>query len=342
VLASKNGGASFEPSNTGFAHRQVAALEVDPQDPNTLYVGLINDKRYGGIFISHDQGAHWQQMNAGLEGRDVFALRKSGTALIAGTSNGVFVSGKTAGPEQWRPADRIANETIITIRKATKTRKALTRKVIKPGVLKARVTDIELDGNRWIAASSQGLFTSSNSGGTWQGGPVLGHTDIGLVRVSPNLMVAAGRSFLLASKDQGNTWSEAKLPKVIASIRDAAFANDGSVWLACREGLYRSADGGENWERLVKLPVVNLASVFYDAGNKRMLVTAMHSTEVFSTEDDGRSWQHRDSGWLLRSITQNAGHLLASTAFDGVVIEKIATESADASGAQRQTVSSVR
>jgi photosystem II stability/assembly factor-like uncharacterized protein len=269
-------------------------------------------------------------------------LRKAGPSLIAGTSHGVLVFAKAGGIDQWRPSDRIANETVITIRKATKTRKALTRKVIKPGVLRSRVTDVEVDGDKWIVASSQGLFTSSNSGRTWQGGPILGHSDIGLVRSSPSLMVVAGRNFLLTSKDRGGTWGEARLPKIIASIRDVALSNDGSIWLACREGLYRSVDAGENWERLVRLPVVNLASVLYDAESKRILVTSMDSTEVFSSDDDGRNWQHRDSGWLLRSITQNAGHLLASTAFDGVVIEKTTTESADAGGGQPQTVSSVR
>ncbi|PYY10367.1 MAG: hypothetical protein DMG61_22035, partial [Acidobacteria bacterium] len=149
------------------------------------------------------------------------------------------------------------------------------------------------------------------------------------------------RNFLLISADRGESWSEARLPKVIVSIHDLAFSSDGSIWLACREGLYRSTDAGENWERLLKLPVVNLASVYYDPESKRLLVTAINSTEVFSSEDDGRSWQHRDSGWLLRSITQNAGHLLASTAFDGVVIEKNTTESADAGTPGRQKMSSV-
>ena len=77
----------------------------------------------------------------------------------------------------------------------------------------------------------------------------------------------------------------------------------------------------------MKLPVVNLASVFYDPDSKTMLVTAMESTEVFSSADGGATWHHRDSGWLLRTITQDAGRLVASTAFDGVVLEKPAAES---------------
>ena len=344
VLASNNAGASFESSNRGFAHRQVAALAVDPEDSHTLYAGLINDKQYGGVFVSHDQGAHWNQLSAGLDGRDVFSLQKAGTHLLAGTSNGVYewssavATGKRTGIakvslERWRPLDRIANINIVTVRKATKTRKAITRRVIKPGTLKARVTAIELRGNNWLAASTQGLFESSNSGKTWEGGPLLGHSDFTLVRATPKLMAAAGHNFLLISAGSGPAdakstckllqcpLSEAALPKVINSINDVAVGSDSSLWLACREGLYHSTDLGKTWSRLEKLPVVNLASVFYDSAQHRVLVTALNSTEVFSTDDEGQSWQHRESGWLLRTITDDHGRLVASTAFDGVVVE---------------------
>jgi len=355
VLASNNAGASFEPSNTGFAHRQVAALAFDPQDNNTLYVGLINDKQYGGVFVSHDQGAHWKQLSAGLDGRDVFSLQKAGAHLLAGTSNGVYEwtsaptnAAKRTGAtkfslERWRPLDRIANTNIVTVRKATKTRKAITRKVIKPGTLKARVTAIKLSDKRWIVASTQGLFESSNSGKTWGGGPLLGHSDFTLVRTTPTLIAAAGHNFLLVSSRNGSAdtksvcklsecgWIEAMLPKVINSISDLALGSDNSLWLACREGLYRSTDLGKTWTRLEKLPVVNLASVFYDSTQHRVLVTALNSTEVFFSDDAGQSWQHRDSGWLLRTIADDNGRLVASTAFDGVVVESPSPTSAGAS-----------
>jgi photosystem II stability/assembly factor-like uncharacterized protein len=375
VLASNNAGASFESSNVGFAHRQVAALSVDPEDPNTLYAGVVNDKQYGGIFVSHDHGTHWKQISEGLEGRDVFAVRKAGTHLLAGTSNGVFelvsetpavrgsrrsakastkdgactgsMSCTSSGAYGWRPIDHIANLKVVTVRKATKTHKAVTRKVVKIGVLKARVTDIEIYDKRWIVASRQGLFTSSNMGRSWEGGPVRGHSDFTLIRINPaktGLIAAAGGNFLLISSDNGANWHEAKLPKIINSIRDLAFGPDESILLACREGLYRSnnKDGEESWERIEKLPVVNLASIFYDSDNRRLLVTAMNSTEVFSSADEGHTWQRQDSGWLLRTITQDAGHLVASTAFDGVVMEKGTAESAEAALAGSETRSSVR
>ncbi|HJX00768.1 MAG TPA: YCF48-related protein [Terriglobales bacterium] len=366
ILVSNNAGVSFEPSNAGFAHRQVASVVEDLEDQNTLYAGVINDKEYGGVFVSHDEGAHWKQISAGLDGRDVFALRKSGTSLLAGTSSGVFLlntdrdgarcltakvahSGRSraipashsadvaccasSDCASWRPINRIANVRVITVRKATTTRKGITRKVVKTAVLTARVTDIDVHDGKWIVASPQGLFTSSNMGQTWEGGPMLGHSDFTLVRSTSNAIAGLGRNFLLTSAD-GQVWREAKLPKIISSIREISFTKD-AIWLACREGLYRSRkeDDGETWERM-QLPVVNLTSVFYDRQKGRLLVTAMNSTEIFFSEDNGQSWQHRESGWLLRSISEHAGHLLASTAFDGVVVEKQpAAERADASEA---------
>ena len=56
VLLSVNGGASFVAANDGFSQRQVEALLVDSRNPNTIYAGVLNDKTYGGVFVSEDGG----------------------------------------------------------------------------------------------------------------------------------------------------------------------------------------------------------------------------------------------------------------------------------------------
>jgi photosystem II stability/assembly factor-like uncharacterized protein len=103
VLVSNDAGVTFTQSNRGVSERKIAALLVDNhnpdrnndhEDPAVLYAGIVNDKQYGGVFRSVDDGAHWEQLGAGLDGRDVFALAETKDgAIVAGTSHGIFVLG---------------------------------------------------------------------------------------------------------------------------------------------------------------------------------------------------------------------------------------------------------
>src|SRR5208282_2945846 len=66
VMVSTDGTANWATSNKGYAHRYVSALLADNKDPHTLYVGVVNDREYGGVFYSHDAGQHWSQKATGL------------------------------------------------------------------------------------------------------------------------------------------------------------------------------------------------------------------------------------------------------------------------------------
>ena len=82
---------TFKASNAGFSQRQVSSLLVDAKSPQTVFAGVVNDKTYGGVFVSHDEGASWSQQSKGLEGRDVFSMSQApdGTVLV-GTNAGIF------------------------------------------------------------------------------------------------------------------------------------------------------------------------------------------------------------------------------------------------------------
>ncbi len=101
VLSSNDGGTSFAPANEGFSARKVQALLVGRRDPARLYAGVVNDKSYGGVFVSSDDGGRWRQISAGLDGRDVFALAESpGGTILAGTNDGIFALDPVAPQRQ--------------------------------------------------------------------------------------------------------------------------------------------------------------------------------------------------------------------------------------------------
>ena len=107
VLSSRDGGVSFEPTNRGFSARQVTSYAADAQHPGTLYVGVINDKEFGGVFESETGGLSWFQRSGGLEGRDVFSLTQAPDGvLLAGTGHGIF---RLEGGA-WTRADVVAEE----------------------------------------------------------------------------------------------------------------------------------------------------------------------------------------------------------------------------------------
>ena len=55
----------------------MSAILADEKEPNTIYIGLVNDREFGGVFFTHDGGQNWQQKSSGLDGRDVFTLKQA-------------------------------------------------------------------------------------------------------------------------------------------------------------------------------------------------------------------------------------------------------------------------
>jgi photosystem II stability/assembly factor-like uncharacterized protein len=321
VIASTDGASKWTPSNRGYAHRYVSAIQGDNKDANTLYVGVVNDREYGGVFYSHDAGLHWLQKAAGLGGKDVFALKQASSGiLVAGTNHGMYALERNAS--EWRPMNVVVVETTLKIpRKGA--RKAVIKATSEKSKLDSRVNDLELGSGRWLAATTSGIYTSTDQGKTWKGGQVLGQTDFVSVRAEGSTVVAATRSSVLVSKDSGATWKHAVLPSYVVSIRGAAIASDSQIMIASREGAFRSGDGGATWEHVVKgLPGKDITSVSFDSTHKRMLATSDATGVIFESHDGGRSWQRGpDSGFPLRRVSVIGGRFVGATPFDGVILQ---------------------
>jgi len=282
VMASTNGAASWETSNHGYAHRYVSAVLVDDQNANTLYVGIVNDREYGGVFYSHDNGQHWMQKASGLGGRDVFALKQTANGtLIAGTNRGIFALEHNAS--EWHAMNVVANpETKTVARKGSK--KPVTTTTYKKSELDARVNDVELDSRRWLAATTSGVYASTDLGKTWHGGRVLGQQDFVNVRSKGETIVAATRSSVVVSNDGGATWKQAGLPNYVVSIRSTAIGGEGQFLIASREGAYRSNDGGATWQHIVDgIPAKDITSVSFDSKHKRLLATSDSTGVIFES-----------------------------------------------------------
>src|SRR6478672_317736 len=328
VLASDDGGVTFTASNRGFTHRQAAALLVDRRDSAVLYAGVLNDKEFGGVFVSRDAGQTWKQNSDGLDGRDVFVLRQAtDNSLIAGTDHGIFALRPNAS--RWVARDLPSGKSQISaLRKKSGTAAPVSE-------LAPRVSVLELAAERWFAATSTALFVSSDSGETWRAESLPGVGVPVSIGVAGKVVAIAGRNAVAVSVSGGESWLPTKTLDPDIAINSVAVDNTGDVWIGARTGLLRSTDAGDSWKKVSSLRLANIQTVQFDDENHRILVTSGSSTNIFESADNGRTWNAISAGWRVRNLRVAGGRLLGTTNFDGVVIQPevtVAAENASGSG----------
>lgn len=261
VLLSRNAAVSFVAANEGFSGRKVEALLVDHDTPARLYAGVVNDKNYGGVFVSTNNGAGWRQIGdgqgGGLGGRDVFVLAQSPQGMIlAGTNHGIFalVPGTAHAPDgTWIPRNTVQSTTVqnTLVKKTSRAhcvKCAYVEKRTKNTAnatsgITGRVHALDLSSDVWLASTSNGLFTSRNHGASWQGGPVMGESNYFSIAVHGSLMAAVRWDKVALSSDAGLAWNPVSVPAKITRIYCITFSADGTLWMGAREGLYFTRDG---------------------------------------------------------------------------------------------------
>ena len=322
VLASDDGGVTFTASNRGFTHRQAAALLVDRKNSNVLYAGVLNDKEFGGVFVSRDAGQTWKQNSDGLDGRDVFVLRQAAnSALVAGTDHGIFALPPNGS--RWIPRDLPLAKPQAAMLKKTSSRLA-TAPDPAP-----RVTVLELGVGKWFAATSSALFVSADSGATWSAESLPGIGVPVSISVAGKMVAIAGRNTVAVSVSGGESWLPTKTLDADFFINSVAVDNTGDVWLAARTGLFRSTDAGDSWKKISSLHLADIQAIQFDEENHRVLVTSGLSVNIFESADNSRTWNAITTGWRIRDLHVAHGRLLGTTAFDGIVMQPEVTAAAE-------------
>ncbi|HEU5234370.1 MAG TPA: transcriptional regulator [Terriglobales bacterium] len=291
VMASSDGGLTFLSSNNGFAHRQIRAVLVDKSQNETMYAGVVNDKSFGGAFMSADNGAHWSQLSRGLNGSDVFALAQDGNGqLVAGTNTGIYRM--DAATRTWS-------------------------NVFTTAAWRPDVTDLRIDGENWFAGSTSGLLYSHDNGRSWQVQRNTGKEPIAIVRSSANRIAAAGYRTIMTSSD-GRSFAQMPAPSV-SVITGMLLDQDSALWVSSPEGLFREKSVG-GWESVkTNLPDHSIKALTYDQRTRRMYAVVDSSNEVFAS-NDGRHWTSvYESGYQVQELVPAGNNLLVVTKYDGII-----------------------
>ncbi len=271
VFRSEDGGSTFETSNTGFSARQVIAFASDAQHPDTLYVGVVNDKTTGGVFQSTDGAVHWQQQSDGLGGRDVFSLISlSNGTLLAGTGHGIF----RLADGNW--ADSSVLEAASPVEKAA----VSSAPIARPSVVRVSASSRQQPGKSVHGSSQSQVHRAHNPGKPAPSSRKAqatavrrkGHT-VAVKSPSRRITAAGSARFLRVSAvrsqhpalpvQKPHTAVKAAAPKAAKSGRIDAEVYDlvrsgDTLFAASGTGLLRSGDDGQHWAMLSSLPLTDV------------------------------------------------------------------------------------
>jgi hypothetical protein len=241
---------AWDRIETGFPVTAVSTIATDPGDPDVMYMPP------GGTITSSPIKCDWMSRNrlpvAGIRRFRVLLPVDLGYAY-QGSDGGEFVR-TTRG--SYGIGLLKSTDGGLTWTMSIDWRSAQTR-----GVWAVRIHPV--DSNRLFAATTEGIYRSTNAGSTWE--LVLDRilaTDLRIHPVSPDTILAACGNFgsvghgIYRSLDGGTSWAQATvgLPgswtgktqlDIAPTSPDVAYASIADTFAG--RGLYRSTDAGGTW-----------------------------------------------------------------------------------------------
>ncbi|MCK5856907.1 MAG: hypothetical protein KAG64_05420 [Bacteroidales bacterium] len=211
---------------------------------------------------------------------------------------------------------------------------------IGPAMISGRISDLAVNPNNhseyYVAVASGGVFKTTNSGVTFK--PIFdkqGSYSIGCISIDPNnsnvVWVGTGENNsqrsvswgdgIYKSLDGGKSWKNMGLKesehigKIIIDPNNSNIvyvAAQGPLWGAGGDrGLYKTTDGGQNWELILEISentgVSDIAidprntAVLYATSYQRRrhvytLINGGPESTIYKSEDAGKTWRKIEKG----------------------------------------------
>ena len=259
------------PNSSSSGNIPVGAMAMSPTDPNTLYVGLGDfvDDTARGFYRSTDGGATWTEATGiGAATRTTCILPLSASVVLWGTNDGLkrstdggqtFTTMNAGGTGNWAWSAIAFSPTEVAIVRAT----------LRPGYR--------------FYFQSGAIYWSGDAGATWSQGSVTGLASFGRVALAAASdgntgwglaedasTLSAMAKGLLKTTDKGHSWTFVPAPTATGGLfqgignqmtgdgTQAGYnhaiavhpTNPNQVTVGANLALYRTDDGGLNWNQL--------------------------------------------------------------------------------------------
>ncbi len=287
VFKSVNNGATWDQKSQivtidgkkeSFGNVDVVKVVVDQYNPNSLFLAT---RRYG-LLASNDGGETWNRVyDKDSTVVDMAADPRSRCVFYLATPSQVLKTSDCA--RQWQVVfDETRTKTQIT---------SLALDAHEPSIL-------------YITNTSGELLKSTNYGGSWYvvySLPGAAFMKLVIDRGSSDVLyLATDDQGILRTQNQGLQWDEISLP--LQGFEGAlqyrflsTLSRTDSLWYVSSGGIFRTFNGGSNWEKisvLTPLKRVEILATTTNPSNDDEMYYATSGT-LYHTVDGGKSWNTR-------------------------------------------------
>jgi photosystem II stability/assembly factor-like uncharacterized protein len=267
----------WEPLAKGLpAANDVQAITVHPTNPTVVYLGT-----HDGLYRSADRGERWERLGFPEADTQVWSILvhpRDPRMLFAGTSPvGVYRSDD--GGDTWRQLPKAPQPERVKM--------SFACRVMRLAADPARPEEL------YAALEVGGVMRTRDGGESWED-------------CSAGLLALAERPHL-KSRIQSDTDTEGMLDGHALGV---SAARAGTVFLACRMGLFRSPDRGGSWQDMEVgrfSPLTYARDLRVSPSDPRVLYACLSPAarsqdgSVYRSQDLGETWARFDHGVTAES-----------------------------------------
>ncbi|MBH0187338.1 MAG: hypothetical protein HP493_00375 [Nitrospira sp.] len=286
IYKTRDGGQTWANLSRGMSYSRVIAMAIDPSYPATVYAGTKGD----AVYKSHDGGQRWMSMRAGLDDVTITSVVNQflfdpadSQHIFLATTMGVFETKN--GGEQWTKRMEGMKEVLMVV--------TLGMDPTRPAVLYAGTS-----GGVYKSVDGAGHWEKVNNGlvppGMLKTSRALNVTSIHVDPYEPDTVYAATLAGFYKTIDGAKSWA-----RVAESLADQMLmgmvldrSKRGVIYLAGRDGVHRSEDGGATWHTLNNgFSSTNIRSIAQSETDSRLFYAGTNGSGLYRSRDAGETWE---------------------------------------------------
>ena len=266
IIISQNKWENIGAPNGGYV------MKITEGPNKYLYAGTNSS----GIFRSTDNGETWQSISTGIElySNGIKSILATSNYIYCGTWGALYRSTNYGG--NWEKITKIFND--------------------------AYIFDFELVGTNIFAATSKGLYQSSDNGVKWAYADTsLPKDEIDAIDIRNSMMVVVYNysEGIGISTNNGKNWT--LKPLQMSTFYDIIISDTTTFYAAGVDGFYKSTNLGENWQKLDK----GINPLYSDGGqsiveDKSGNIYCAQNEKVYKLNPDKLSWSVFNNGLSIR------------------------------------------